>query len=222
MREIRSKGNPYLEKLLYGDGSWYYSRDYPSGDLYEAEEIFSDGRIPSGTTLLLISYPDGTVYEPLPKEEGVVIEDPIYSEGAVCILSVDFPKGLIRIHRLDTQTKRTDMLLELPLSEVKDCYNLKIHGDPLILTRQGKEDVLDIIWPKKGSIKMDPHDSFFLRNGDKLVFASWQEDPDYRSEIVIRDLEGNELSRMDGDIWVMPNGEWWHLGGNEKEDAVDV
>lgn len=222
MKEIRSKGIPYLERILYGDGTWFFSRDFPSGDLYEAEEIFNDGAIPKGTTLLLICYPDGEVYEPIPKEEGVVIEDPIYSHGAICMLSVDFPKGLIRIHQFDVHTKETKTILEMPLCEVKDCYNLKIHAEPLTLTRQGHEDVLDILWPEKVSIKMDPHDSFFLRKDNKLVFASWQEDPDYRSEIVIRNLDGNELHRFDGDIWVMPNGEWWHLGGDEQEDLIDV
>ena len=27
---------------------------------------------------------------------------------------------------------------------------------------------------------------------------------------------GVYISRMDGDIWVMPNGEHWHLGGKAK------
>ena len=220
MKEIRSRGNDYLEKVLYGDGTWYYSMDFPSGDLYEAEEIFSDGKIPSGTALFLISYPDGKVYEPLPKHEGVVIETPIWAEDAVCLLSVDFPNGLIMIHKFFPDTRQVSKIAELPLSEVKDCYNLKLHAEPLTLSRQGQDDVLDIVWPEKGSIKMGPHESFFLRKGEKLVFSSWEEDPDYRTETVIRDLSGNELSRMDGDIYVMPNGEWWHLGGAEggRED----
>lgn len=215
MKEIRSKGNSGLESIRYGDGKWYYSKDYPSGDLYEAEEIYSGGKIPAGTTLLLISYPDGTVYEPLPEQEGVVIEDPVYADGAVYLLSVDFPKGLIRIHRFDTGTGQTEKTVELSLSEVKDCYNLKLHAEPLTLTRQGQENVLDLIWPEKGSIQMGPHESFFLRKDDRLVFSSWEEDPDYRTEIVIRDLSGKEQCRMDGDIYVMPDGEWWHLGGSE-------
>ena len=217
MKEIRTRENDSLDLVMYGDGNWYYSRNYPSGDLYEAEEIYTDGKTPAGTVLFLISYPDGTAFEPLPVQDGVIIEDPVYSNGAIFLLSVDFPKGLIRIHRFDTDTKQTEKTLELPKSVIKDCYNLKLHAEPLTLTRQGAENVLDIIWPEEKHIKMDPHESFFLRKGNELVFASWQEDPDYRSEIVVKDIDGNELSRMDGDIFVMPNGEWWHLGGKGTE-----
>ncbi len=63
---------------------------------------------------------------------------------------------------------------------------------------------------------MGYHDSFFLRDGDRLYFSRWHEDGDgadyrYWEETVVRDLEGNTLEILPGDIQVMPDGELWHL-----------
>ena len=47
-------------------------------------------------------------------------------------------------------------------------------------------------------------------------FSKWYETgegPDYRywEETVIRDLKGNLLETLPGDIRIMPNGELWYL-----------
>ena len=49
-----------------------------------------------------------------------------------------------------------------------------------------------------------------FRDGDKLYFNVWYEDPDYREETVVRSLhDGTILERFPGDIRIMPNGERW-------------
>ena len=49
-----------------------------------------------------------------------------------------------------------------------------------------------------------------FRDGDKLYFNVWYEDPDYREETVVRSLHGGTiLERLPGDIRIMPNGERW-------------
>ena len=63
---------------------------------------------------------------------------------------------------------------------------------------------------------MDPHESFFLRAGERLFFSKWYEEGDgedyhYWEETVIRDLRGNVVEILPGDIQMMPNGELWHL-----------
>lgn len=63
---------------------------------------------------------------------------------------------------------------------------------------------------------MGDHDSFYLRDGDKLYFSRWYEegdDADYRywEETVVRDLTGEIIEVYPGDVRKMPNGEMWHL-----------
>ena len=49
-----------------------------------------------------------------------------------------------------------------------------------------------------------------FREGDKLYFTVWYEDPDYREETIVRSLrDGTILDRFSGDIRIMPNGEKW-------------
>jgi len=58
---------------------------------------------------------------------------------------------------------------------VKDCYNLQLHISPLPLSRQSGNE-LDIVWPEKVSLSIEDHDSFFLRDGEKLFFDRWFEE----------------------------------------------
>ena len=63
---------------------------------------------------------------------------------------------------------------------------------------------------------MGDHESFFLRDGDKLYFSRWHEEgegEDYRywEETVVRNLEGEITEILPGDVRIMPNGEMWHL-----------
>ena len=63
---------------------------------------------------------------------------------------------------------------------------------------------------------MDPHESFFLRENDRLYFSKWHEEGDgptyrYWEETVVRDLEGTIIETLPGDVRLMPDGELWHL-----------
>ena len=99
---------------------------------------------------------------------------------------------------------------------MRSCYNLQLHGSPLSLTRQGEEGLFEIIWPERISFKMDPHESFFLREDDRLYFWKWYEEGDgsdyrYWEETVVRSMEGKVLEILPGDVRIMPDGEMWHL-----------
>jgi len=66
--------------------------------------------------------------------------------------------------------------------------------------------------PKRKTIAVDPKESFFYREDDRLYFNIWFEDPDYREETIIRSASTGEiLERLPGDIHIMPNGDLWHL-----------
>lgn len=84
--------------------------------------------------------------------------------------------------------------------------------------------MFEIIWPEQVHFPMGQHESFFLWEGEKLYFSKWYEEgdgPDYRywEETVIRDLGGNHLETLSGDVRVMPNGEVWHLTGSDENET---
>ena len=217
MKTIETNGITYLELIPYGTDEWYYGISYEHGDLYEAEEVFKDGHEIEGRNLILIHYPDGEVYRPVPKTQGVYPAEPVYYDGSIYILSVDFPKDLIQILKFDCDSRGIAVVEELPLSSIKNCYNLQLNTAPLTLTRQcvGTNE-FEIIWPEKMQLDLGDHDSFYLRDGDKLYFSRWYEegdDADYRywEETIVRNLEGKIIEVYPGDIRKMPNGEMWHI-----------
>ena len=215
MKTIETDGISYIEPVPGATNEWYFGVDYAHGDLYEAEELFRDGHTINGRKLCLVHYPDGAVFFPVPKTEGHYCEKPVFLDGGIFILDVDFPNGSIRIIRFDCTGHHVSLHTELPLSSVKDCYNLQLHTAPLTLSRQCG-NVLDIVWPEKVSLTIGDHDSFFMRDGEKLFFNRWYEegegaDYNYWEETVIRDLSGNITETIPVDVMLMPDGEIWHL-----------
>ena len=215
LKTIETEGITYIEPVPGATGEWYYGMDYEHGDLYEAEELFNAGHTVKGRKLCLVHYPDGEVFFPVPKTEGHYSEKPVFSDGGIYMLDVDFPNESIRIIRFDCYDHRVSIHMEIPLKTVRDCYNLQLHVSPLTLSRQcGNE--LEIVWPEKVSLSIESHDSFFLRNGENLFFNRWFEEGEgadykYWEETIVRNLNGDVIEILPGDIMQMPNGEIWHL-----------
>ena len=216
MKPIDTGGISWIKPVPGGTAEWYFGIDYTHGDLYEAEELFRAGRPVLGRSFCLVRYPDGTVFRPLPKEPGTYCEEPVFLDGAIYLLRADFPTALLSILRFDCGSGAVGAVAELPLSAVRDCYNLKLHTAPLCLTRQGGEGVFEILWPERVSFPLGARESFYLREGDRLFFNRWNEEGEnesyrYWEQALIRDLNGRLLETLPGDVARMPNGELWHL-----------
>ena len=210
MRIIDIHGMTNMELVRGETDEWYWATDYIHGDLYEAEELFRQGYYVRSNRLYLIHYPDGTVYEPVPPVDGQYLGYPVYDDGYVVLLVVNFSESMIHILRFLHQQEKTQEVARLSLSTVGDCYNLILYTSPLSLTRQSNDGTFEIIWPEKVSFVIDDRETFNFREGDKLYFNIWYEDPDYREETLVRSLrDGTILERFPGDIRIMPNREWW-------------
>lgn len=215
-KQINTQGITYIEPLD-GCNKWYWGMDYTHGDLYEAEELFRNGHPVSRNKLLFIHDPDGRVVQPVIAQKGQYLGRPVYHDGRIVILMVDFPTGQISIIQFDSslehiQTREVIERTDIPLSTVKDCYNLMLKTAPLMLTRQGSEDTFQIIWPENISFEIGERESFWVRCEDKLYFSAWEEDPEYREEIIVRKLETGEIiDRFPGSNMTMPDGRLWVL-----------
>lgn len=215
LKTIETDGITYIEPVPGAEGEWYFGTDNGNGDLYEAEEMFNAGRVVNGRKLCLVHYPDGEVFFPVPKTKGHYSERPVFYEESIYILDVDFPNGSVGIVRFDCGNHQVSIHDKLPLNTVKDCYNLQLHIAPLTLSRQ-RGNEFEIVWPEKLSLTMEDHDSFFLRDGEKLFFNRWHEEGEgenyrYWEETIVRGLTGKVTEKIPGDVMQMPNGEIWHL-----------
>ncbi len=200
-----------MEKLE-GTTKWYWGTDYIHGDLYEAEELFNNNHKIKSNTLLFVSYPDGKVIEPIKAQDGQYFGRPIYYNNNIIILIVDFNKQLIKLEQYDDITSEIVNIVSIPLSEVKDCYNLMLNTYPLMLTREGNENVFEIIYPNKIQFPIGNGESFYFRKDDHLYFSVWVEDEQYREEVIIRDINtGDIIEKKAGAITVMPDGQVWLL-----------
>lgn len=209
MKIIKTDGIFNFEEIV-GSGGWYWCCDYASGDLYEAEEIFKDGRPLKSNRIVFVHYPDGKVIEPIKAKEGQYLGRPVFDGGNLKLPLVDFPKSMIYILSLNCDSEEVSREAEISLFEVKNCYNLMLMQSPLMLTRQGFDNLFEVVWPEKISFSIGSTESFCSRDGDKLYFSRWFEDPDYRDETVIRQYpDGKVLEIIPGALMEMPDGQKW-------------
>lgn len=211
MKRIITNGITNLE-LLDGSSEWYWGADYASNDLYEAEELFRSGHAIDKNRLILIHRLEGKVYEPVCTKPGQYLGKPVYHNGQIVLLLVDFPKEEIHILIFHEAEGTTEPLAVLPLSIVEDCYNLMLEASPLMLTRSAHDNKFQILWPERRDFAIEDHEFFEFLDGNRLYTSVWYEDPDYREEVLVRDYDtGEVLERIPGSLRSMPDGQNWLL-----------
>ncbi len=222
IREIDLGGLQHLEPIGCCGLQWYYAMDGTFGDLFEAQELFESGNGSGGgfegNRLCLAHYPDGAVFEPLKSKNGVAIGCPVFDDGAIFFPTVDFNSRKINVRRFDCVSHIASSVAEIPLSDVKDCYNLMLHVSPVTLSRQPNDGTFEVVWPDRKTYRIDSRESFFHRNGDLMFFSRWFEDPDYRVETIVRSASSGEIVKcLSGDVEIMPDGELWHLKSSKPQ-----
>ncbi len=236
IREISGIENGFFERVD-GTSEWYYSHVSSKSfcDLYEAEEIVNDGYTFVGMNCVLIHYPDGKVFKPFEIRENIYVEKPVFLNGKIYFLEVDFDKKVMRVIYIDSEELISSNFedgkesnedkfcnisiedikhveAEISLSEAEDCYNLMLKISPMMITRAGNDGYFEIIYPEKKRYNIDVREGFDFRNGDDMYFASWDENPEYEDFIVVRDYESGEVKSVEkGSIFRMPNGEMWKI-----------
>lgn len=207
-RRIPTGGITYLERL---PGSpWAWGTDYTSGDLYEAEDLYRNRHRIQENRLILVHAQEGRVAEPVRAKPGQYFGRPAWDGDRLVLLLADFPAGEVRLLTW-REGEAVKPLVTLPRGSIPDCYNLMPHTAPLCLTRQA-ENRFQLLWPEKADFPIAPQETFCLREGETLVFSRWYEDPDYREEVVLRNLAGEVIDRFPGCLHTLETGENWLLG----------
>lgn len=206
---INTGGIQFIRRME-GTECWYWGTDVTDGDLYEAQELYETHHEKSCSRLVLVKYPEGEVYEPVERRVGLYFGVPVFHEGKVNILAVDFPQKKILLLKAGEDMKDVSVAASLKLSAVRDCYNLRLITEPLSIIRQGGENMFQIVWPRRAEFCIDSAESIDHREGSELVFSKWYEDPDYREETVIRSYPSGEIvKRIRGSVYAMKDGTNW-------------
>ena len=197
---IDTGGIGFLTELE--ESGLFYGLSTPCGDLYEAEELYNENRGIDSNRLIFVSFEENRVYEPVKAKKGVYFERPLFAEDVVYLLNVDFVQRKIGIYSWNKKEDSTKEVALLDLDIVKDCYNLRLAKSPLTLVRSGHENLFQVLWPQRSEFMISPRESLDHREGDLLVFGMWHEDPDYREEVIVRNLaDGSVMERIDGSIY---------------------
>lgn len=199
---------------IEGTTEWYYCKESKNSfcDLYEAEEIIKAGEKFNGMNCHLIHFPEGTVHSPFEYRENLYVESPVWDDGKIFFLSVDFCEQIIQISRYFPEERRLEIIKELPLDTVEDCYNLTLKTSPLILCRDANKEVYEIFWPENKKIEIGKTEALLFRDGNDLYFSEWYEDPEYHENVIIRDIDTGKIKeKFDGYLCRLPNGVYWKI-----------
>ena len=211
--EIKGISNSYPEEIE-GTNEWYSAKEEAVGfcDLFEAQEIFDRVGFFKGIAYHLIHYPDGKVHLPFQIQENVYVEKPIWNNGEFNFLVVDFQEKIIRITKYIPENEKLEIVTELSLAEVEDCYNLMLETTPLTLGRSGNDGFYEIVWPEKKKIAIGKTETVLFRDEDKLYLSEWYEDPEYHENVIVRDIQtGKIIERSEGYLRRLPNNVYWKI-----------
>lgn len=211
--EIKGISNSYPEEIE-GTNEWYSAKEEAVGfcDLFEAHEIFDRVGFFKGIAYHLIHYPDGKVHSPFQIQENVYVEKPIWNNGEFNFLVVDFQEKIIRITKYIPENEKLEIVTELSLAEVEDCYNLMLETTPLTLGRSGNDGFYEIVWPEKKKIAIGKTETVLFRDEDKLYLSEWYEDPEYHENVIVRDIQtGKIIKKSEGYLRRLPNNVYWKI-----------
>ena len=189
-------------------GNWYCI-SHSGTDIYDVEEMVKEGRKYEGNVIILVNFEKDIQLTPFEKKENVYIGKPLWYEDAFAVLAVDFNAGEIYIYSISPKDGKKEILAKIPLEGVSSCYNMRLEKSPLTLLRGeygDDDDIIDVLWPEKLKFKTSGTWSMECRDGDLFYFSTWYEDPDYRDEIIIKDIWGNDVEIIDGFMYDLRDG----------------
>ena len=212
MKFIQTNGITDINELENSNG-WYWGIDHTGGDLYEANELFQAKDETCCSRLIFLHFPDGRMAEPIKAKVGQYFGKPIYFHARMYLLTVDFLEEMIFIFQWNPDTNVVKQVTVLPLATAIDCYNLNLYaGKELILLREGGGELFQIIWPEMAQFPIGERETFSFQDEDKLYFSHWEEDTDYREEVIVRKFPTGEiLEVIPGTLLRLPMSQYWIL-----------
>lgn len=209
----------YVE-VIKGQVRLGYSKSDNDGDYYDFDdvsEIIKDQGYYQGAIIRFHDFKTGRVFVPFELEKNVLYGDPIFLDQTYYFLQADFNKGLINLYEYEPDT----FLRKIEAFKIEDMnlYHLRIMGEDLHLVSSG--DKLEIYHPYRKTLQLQANESVLFIKDDRLYISVWIEEgwdedhdmagPDYAfyDMLIIKDMDGNTLSRQRGNLFQHYDGSWW-------------
>lgn len=206
LKEFSNSESIYAEHIE-GSDKWFYCQ-IPNG-VYP-DDLLETGYKFDGTCLMMINI-QGEIYEPVKREENVFVSEPFYNidEDKFLVITIDFNKQVIELIKFSTSQNDAEVIFDMALKNGGDLINLIVIRNSDIFGKYEGEN-FKMFYPKNMLVFLEKNESIYAVNDDKFICSKWIEDPEYREEIIIRNISDGEITdRKPGYSEIMPNGELW-------------
>lgn len=167
-----------------------------------------------GSVLYLYDLQESKVYIPFKKKKNVIYQMPLFSDGMIYFLQVDYDDNKVNLYRLSPNTA-IEKITDLSIDEV-NLYNIRLIGEGVHITSQDESFVC--YYPEAFEIKLETNESVICIDDEKIYISVWIEegvendeitkDCTYYEKIRVKDKSGNLISEEIGSLTQFPDGKW--------------
>lgn len=167
-----------------------------------------------GSVLYLYDLQESKVYIPFKKKKNVIYQMPLFSDGMIYFLQVDYDDNKVNLYRVSPNIA-IEKITDLSIDQV-DLYNIGLTGEGVHITSQDESFVC--YYPEAFEIKLDVNESVICIDDEKIYISAWIEegvendeitkDYSYYEKIRVKDKAGNLISEEIGSLTQFPDGKW--------------
>lgn len=167
-----------------------------------------------GSVLYLYDLQESKVYIPFKKKKNVIYQMPLFSDGMIYFLQVDYDDNKVNLYRVSSSLE-LEKITDLSIDEV-NLYNIRLIGEGVHITSQDESFVC--YYPESFEIKLETNESVLCIDDEKIYISVWIEegvendettkDYTYYEKIRVKDKSGNLISEEIGSLTQFPDGKW--------------
>lgn len=167
-----------------------------------------------GSVLYLYDLQESKVYIPFKKKKNVIYQMPLFSDGMIYFLQVDYDDNKVNLYRVSSSLE-LEKITDLSIDEV-NLYNIGLIGEGVHITSQDESFVC--YYPESFEIKLETNESVLCIDDEKIYISVWIEegvendeitkDYSYYEKIRVKDKSGNLISEEIGSLTQFPDGKW--------------
>ena len=214
LRRFKIIDGTYIEKI-HGQKRFAFGIS-DSADFYDLAEYCENGEY-KGQNIRFYDLTNGDVYIPFNLKRNVVYDKPVYFDGNYYFMRGDFDEQAVTLYRY-IPGKEPEIIEEFGFEEA-DLYNFRIMGEGIHVVSQN--DIFRCYYPEKFSLELGEHESVIYIDDEKVYCQEWIEEgwdtendcatENYKcyDNLVIRDFEGNIISKEIGSLYQDDDGTWW-------------
>ncbi len=167
-----------------------------------------------GSVLYLYDLQESKVYIPFKKKKNVIYQMPLFSDGMIYFLQVDYDDNKVNLYRVSSSLE-LEKITDLSIDEV-NLYNIRLIGEGVHITSQDESFIC--YYPEAFEIKLETNESVICIYDEKIYISVWIEegvendeitkDYTYYEKIRVKDKSGNLISEEIGSLTQFPDGKW--------------